>query len=81
MMAKAALDNNEHDPNAEYWTAHWSPSLELAKHGADLLGACYNGSYQVMKRLKQRKLVDVEGRMSHDTGVALNDRGREAIAA
>lgn len=87
-MGKVSLDNNEEaflralheaDPKAEHWTAHWAAGLNLEKHGADAIGATYNGSYSVMKRLKQRKLVDAEGRMSHNTGVAINDKGREAI--
>lgn len=87
-MAAARLDNNERafllalqevDPKGEYWTAHWAPGLKLEDHGADLIASTYNGSYQVMKRLASRKLVDKEGRMSNMTGVCLNDKGRAAL--
>lgn len=74
----AALE--EQDPNAENWTAHWGV-INLGGHGADAIAASYEGSYSVMKELIRRKLVDreQEGRLSHETGVALNDAGREAL--
>lgn len=88
-MARIALDRDElaglralseADPKGEYWTAHWASGLDFEGHGASLIGATYEGSYSIWKQLKKRKLVDAEGRMTHMTGVALNDKGREALA-
>jgi hypothetical protein len=86
-MAKS-LDKNEAgflaalekaDPDAEAWITHYGP-LDLS--GMDPVGRTYEGSYQVMKRLRSRKLVDSdEKRVSHDTGVALNAAGKEALSA
>jgi len=89
-MARIFLDNNELaylrvlsevDPNGEQWIAHWASGLDFESHGADVMACSYNGSYSVMRRLRERKLVDSEpGRLSHDTGVAINDKGRQALA-
>lgn len=88
-MAKA-LDKNqaaflaalqESDPDAQHWTAHWGVQ-NLGGNGADAVGCSYEGSYSVMKELIRRGLVDREenGRLNHETGVAINDAGREALA-
>lgn len=89
MTRRLTLDDNqaaflaaleEQDPEAENWTAHWGVA-RLSVLGADPIGASYEGSYSVMKELIRRKLVDreQEGRLSHETGVVLNDTGREAL--
>lgn len=88
-MGKKHLDKNEKaflcalyaaDHERDGWLAHWAPSLRLDDYGADLLAQTYEGSYEVMKRLRQRKLVDSEpGRLSHHLGVGMNDAGEEAL--
>lgn len=90
-MAKT-LDQNEAaylaaleqaDPQAENWLTHYASGLNLGAHGADTVACSYEGSYSVMKNLIRRGLVDrdQDGRLNHHTGVAINDAGREALAA
>lgn len=86
-MAKS-LDRNEagflaallaEDPDGEAWITHYGlPNLSAL----DPIGQTYEGSYQVLKRLRARYLVDsAPGRLSHETGVCINAAGKEALAA
>lgn len=94
MARQVTLDRNElaclralsaADPDGDFWITHYASGLDLGGNGADPIACTYEGSYAVWKRLIARGLVDKDPtdsrRTNHETGVALNEKGRAALAA
>lgn len=85
-----SLDDNERaylkalmelDPEGEYALNSWAPDLiaKARELGADEVATTHTGSQSVCRRLRQRKLVDAQGR-GDAAGYWVNDKGKEAIA-